>query len=83
MKKKANISTVDVLSHSLVPEMKILGESEKSKLLAKYGINSNMLPKISSKDPAALTLKAAPGDILRIERNDGTVKYTAYRVVIE
>lgn len=83
MKKKANVSTVDVLSHSLVPEMKVLGEAEKTKLLAKYGINSGMLPKIFSNDAAAVALKAAAGDIIRIERNDGTGKYTAYRVVVE
>ena len=81
MKKKAIVSTVDVLSHSLVPEMKVLGDSEKSKLLSKFGISMDMLPKISIKDPEATALKAAPGDVIRIERNDGTVKYTAYRVV--
>jgi DNA-directed RNA polymerase subunit H (RpoH/RPB5) len=83
LKKKANVSTVDVLSHSLVPEMKVLGEAEKTKLLSKFRINSGMLPKMNSSDPSALALKAAPGDIVRIERDDGTGKYTAYRVVVQ
>lgn len=83
LKKKANVSTVDVLSHSLVPEMKVIGEAEKTKLLTKFGINSTMLPKMYSTDPSAVALKAAAGDIVKIERDDGTGKYTAYRVVIE
>lgn len=67
----------------MVPEMKVLGEAEKTKLLTKFGINADMLPKMSPKDPEAIALKAAPGDIVRIERDDGTVKYTAYRAVKE
>jgi DNA-directed RNA polymerase subunit H (RpoH/RPB5) len=34
-------------------------------------------------DPAAVALKAKPGDMIRCERNDGTGKYTAYRIVVE
>ncbi len=83
MKKKENISTVDVLSHDLVPEMKILTEAEKTKLLAKLGIVSNQLPKMLSKDPAVLALKGTVGDIVKFEKDDGTGKYTSYRVVVE
>ncbi|MEW6721649.1 MAG: DNA-directed RNA polymerase subunit RpoH/Rpb5 C-terminal domain-containing protein [Candidatus Micrarchaeota archaeon] len=83
MKKKPTAPTVDVLSHKLVPEMKILGESEKSKVLSKFGVNLKQLPRMTSKDPAALALKATPGDLVKVERDDGTGKYTTYRVVIE
>jgi DNA-directed RNA polymerase subunit H (RpoH/RPB5) len=36
-----------------------------------------------SGDPEATALKAVPGNIIRIERDDGTGKYTTYRVVVE
>lgn len=81
--KKQTVPTVDVLSHHLIPEMKVLGEAEKTKVLKKYGISESQLPKMLLKDPAAQALKAAAGDVIRIERNDGTVKYTGYRIVIE
>ncbi|MFN7991224.1 MAG: DNA-directed RNA polymerase subunit RpoH/Rpb5 C-terminal domain-containing protein [Candidatus Micrarchaeia archaeon] len=83
MKKKQSVATVDVLSHSLVPEMKVLSESEKSKVLSKYGVNDRQLPRILSSDQEAMALKAAPGDVIKIERDDGTGKYTTYRVVVE
>ncbi len=83
MKKKPSVPTVDVLSHMLVPEMKVMSEADKTKLLAKFGINERQLPRMPSKDPAALALKAVPGNIIRIERDDGTGKYTTYRVVVE
>lgn len=83
MKKKPSVSTVDVLSHMLVPEMKVISEAEKTKLLSKFGIDDGQLPRILAKDPAAAALKAVPGNIIRIERNDGTGKYVTYRVVVE
>lgn len=67
----------------LVPEMKVISETEKTKLLAKFGIDEHQLPRMPPKDPVALALKAVPGNIIRIERDDGTGKYTTYRVVIE
>ena len=83
MKKKKEVSTVDVLSHFLVPEMKVLSESEKSKLFSKFGIDEKQLPRMTSRDPAAEALKAVAGNVVRIERDDGTGKYTTYRVVVE
>jgi DNA-directed RNA polymerase subunit H (RpoH/RPB5) len=83
LKKKQNVPTVDVLSHKLVSEMKVLSESEKTKLLAKFDVNGRQLPRMYAKDPEAAALKAGPGDIIRVERNDGTGKYTTYRVVVE
>ncbi len=83
MKRKKEVPTVDILSHFLVPEMKVVSDSEKSKLLAKFGIDESQLPKMSSRDPEAVVLKAVPGNVVKIERDDGTGKYTTYRVVVE
>ncbi len=63
--------------------MKVLAEAEKTKVLKRYGISEDQLPKMFSKDPAAVALKAKAGDVIRIERNDGTGKYPGYRVVVE
>lgn len=67
----------------LVPEMKVLAEGDKSKMLKKFGIDETQLPKIYSSDPAVEALKAKTGDIIKIQRDDGTGKYITYRVVIE
>ncbi len=83
LKKKREVPTADVLSHFLVPEMKILSDSEKAKLYAKFGIDEHKLPRITSKDPEVVALKAVLGNVIRIERDDGTGKYTTYRVVVE
>lgn len=83
MKKKREVPTADVLSHFLVPQMKVLGGAEKAKLFSKFGIDDRKLPRMPARDPAAAALKAVPGDVIRIERDDGTGKYTTYRVVVE
>lgn len=82
MKKKKDAPVVDVLSSHLIPEMKILGDGEKAKVLKKFGIGESQLPKLFSTDPVAMALKAQIGNVIRIERNDGTGKYTAYRIVV-
>lgn len=82
-KKEKDIPVVDVLSYHLTPEMKVISEAEKTKLLKKFGISEDQLSKIFSKDPAMVALKAKTGDVIRIERDDGTGKYTAYKIVVE
>lgn len=81
-KKKQDAPTIDVLSYFLIPEMKILGEAEKTKLFKKYGVNEKKLPKIVEKDPAIKALNAKAGDVVRIQRDDGTGKYYAFKVVV-
>lgn len=83
MKRKKEVPTADVLSHFLVPDMKVISDADKAKLLSKFGITEKQLPRMGADDPAATALKAAPGSIVRITRDDGTGKYTTYRVVVE
>ncbi len=82
-KKKREVPTADVLSHFLVPEMKVLSEADKKKLFSEFGIDERMLPRMLQRDPEAAALKAVPGDVIRISRDDGTGRYTTYRVVVE
>jgi len=81
-KRKQKVPLLDVLSHELIPDTKVLSDAEKTKVLKKYGVTEAHLPKIFSNDPVVVTLKAVPGNVLRIQRDDGTGKYTAYRVVV-
>lgn len=82
MAKKKVASSIDVLSHFLVPKMEIIEDSEKKKVLKKFGINENQLPKILFTDPSVQALKANAGDILAINREDITGKYTVYKLVV-
>ena len=79
MKKKTN---VNVLEHHLVPKMKIMGETEKTKLLKKYGISEKDLPKMLSDDEASKALGAKPGDIVEVKRNEPTGQAVYYRRVV-
>ena len=74
---------IDVLSHALVPEMKILSNGERKKVLDKYKINEKQLPRMNVEDAEAKALNAAAGDIISIQRKDLTGNYTAYRIVVE
>jgi len=82
-KKKKKDQTVEVLSHILVPEMKLLSKSEEEKILSQFSINKDQLPRITSDDPAVVCLKAEVGNIIRLSRDEKTGKYVSYRVVIE
>ena len=62
--------------------MKVLSEGEKTKVLKKYGINEDQFPRILSEDPAVVALKAVPGNVIHIQRDDGTGKYITYRIVV-
>jgi len=73
---------MDVLSYHLVPKMEKINESEKNRILKKYGINSSQFPKLKINDPAAVALEAEAGDIIKIEREDKTGKYLTYKVVV-
>ncbi len=62
--------------------MEIISESEKKSLLKKYNIPEHNLPKIKASDPAAKRLGAKAGDVVKIEREDPTAKYSYFRLVI-
>ncbi len=81
MKKKV-AKTIDVLSHVLVPEMSVISSEEKSKVLKKYSISESQLPVLPDTDPAAVALKAATGDLVKITRDGETGKYVSYRIVV-
>lgn len=74
----------DIRQHVLVPKHEILSEEEAREVLERYKISPHQLPLIKSSDPAAQSIGAKPGDILRITRKSPTAgKAIAYRYVIE
>ncbi|MBS3068176.1 DNA-directed RNA polymerase subunit H [Candidatus Micrarchaeota archaeon] len=62
--------------------MEIIDDSEKKKVLKKFSIVENQLPKILVTDPSIQALKANAGDIVSINREDLTGKYTVYKLVV-
>jgi DNA-directed RNA polymerase subunit H len=74
--------TLDVLSHELIPEMKILSDTEKRNILKKYSIEENQLPLIKHTDPAVKALNAEVGNVIRIHRNGETGRYLTYKIVV-
>ncbi len=72
------------MKHKLVPKHTLLSKEEKAKVLIKYNISEEKLPKLRIDDPCAIALDAIPGDIVRIERKNLTSGIAiAYRLVIE
>jgi DNA-directed RNA polymerase subunit H len=83
VKKRAEKKkTLDVLSHDLIPEMKVLSETEKKNILKKYSVEENQLPLIKHTDPAVKALNAETGDVIRIKRSGETGDYLAYKIVV-
>ncbi len=76
--------TFDVTKHHLVPKHTKLSESEKGKILGKYGVEALSFPKIMIDDPAVKKLDVKSGDVIKIERQSKTAGISEYyRVVVE
>ncbi len=71
-------------NHELVPTHEILDKKEAKKLVSSLNIVNEQLPQISVDDPAAVTIGAKAGDVLKITRNSQTAGTTDYfRFVVE
>ena len=80
---KNKMEEFEIQKHELVPQHKVLKEDEAKKVLEKFNVNVNQLPKITRKDPALKGLDAKENDIIQITRNSDTAgKFTFYRVVV-
>lgn len=74
----------DVKEHVLVPKHEVISQGEAREVLEKYKIAPHQLPLIKASDPAAKSVGAKPGDIVKITRRSPTAgKAIAYRCVVE
>ncbi len=71
------------LEHKMVPNHEILNEEDLNKVLSEYKVDKEQLPKIRISDPAAVSVKAKVGDVVRVTRESPTAgKSYFYRLVI-
>ena len=84
MAKITEKQQLEIMKHELVPLHVIISGEEKKKLLEKYKITPDQLPKILNTDPVSISIGAQPGQIVRVVRKSHTAKEAvAYRFVIE
>lgn len=74
----------NILEHSLVPKMTILGKNEIDELWKRYSIqNEKNLPEISRFDPQALAVMLRPGEVCKLQRKSATaLTKDYYRICI-
>jgi len=81
-------SDLHVLEHDLVPEHTLLTEQEAEKVLAKFKITKDQLPKIRKDDACIRILERiegpiSPGRVIQIRRKSDTAEeFIVYRLVI-
>ncbi len=75
--------SIDILKHELVPQFKILSENEKKRILEKFGVSEEQLPKILETDPVTTVIKAKAGDLIEIKRKSTTAGDTVYYRIVK
>ena len=82
------MSEVNIMKHQLVPEHHLLTEKEGEKVLKKYEVTKEQLPKIRKDDPIIRFLERVEGEIPRgriikiIRESEVSGVSESYRVVI-
>jgi DNA-directed RNA polymerase subunit H len=71
------------LTNKVFPKHEVLNEEEAKKILDKYKVSIDELPRISKQDPALKGLEINIGDVIKIIRKSQTAGETVYyRAVI-
>ncbi len=74
----------DVLAHEFVPRHEVLTDEEIEEVLERYEITREQLPRILNTDPGALSVRARPGNVVKITRRSLTAgEAVAYRLCVE
>ena len=72
-----------VSSYNLIPKHALLSESDTKKVAKKFNVAIDKFPKILESDPQAKKLKAQPGQLIEITRDEGSGDYISYRYVVK
>lgn len=84
MKDSDKGRSYDIFAHNFLPKHELLSKKEAEDLMKEFHIRPHQLPYIKTSDPAAETLGAKMGDILRITRRSPTAgEVVVYRYVVE
>jgi len=84
MSKITQKQQLDIMRHNLVPLHEIVSEEEQNKIMKKYNVTPDQLPKILHTDPVSIFIGAQPGQIIKVTRKSRTAKEAvAYRLVVE
>jgi DNA-directed RNA polymerase subunit H len=74
----------DIFAHRFVPKHELLSKKEAEALMEEFHIRPYQLPYIKANDPAAQSLSAKMGDILKITRKSATAgEVVVYRYVVD
>ena len=83
-KEKEKERSYNIFAHQFVPKHELLSKKDAEELMHEFHIRPYQLPYIKSSDPAAETLGAKMGDILRITRKSATAgEVIVYRYVVD
>ncbi len=75
---------IQYFAHQFVPKHELLSKKDAEELMHEFHIRPHQLPYIKTNDPAAETLGAKMGDILRITRKSATAgEVIVYRYVVD
>lgn len=84
MKDTEKERSYNIFNHQLVPKHELLSKKEAEELMKEFHIRPHQLPYVRTSDPAAETLGAKMGDILRVTRKSPTAgEVVVYRYVVE
>lgn len=71
------------MTNKLIPKHEVLSEEEAKKVLEKYRISIDELPRIRKQDPALKGLDCKVGDVIKITRKSPTAgEAIYYRAVV-
>ncbi|EKX46336.1 hypothetical protein GUITHDRAFT_163048 [Guillardia theta CCMP2712] len=74
---------VNITEHEMVPKHRIMSGVEKKKLLQRYKVNDDQLPRILISDPVAKYLGLRRGNVVEITRDSDTAgRYVTYRICL-
>jgi len=84
LKDSDTVRSYDIFAHRFVPKHELLSKKEAEELMEEFHIRPHQLPYVKTSDPAAQSLGAKMGDILRITRKSATAgEVVVYRYVVD